>query len=203
MTGKVGNGVVIRGNSVWRSGNRGYQVHNTQGVLVEDNVAYDTTMSSYYIERSGPHTIDWTNPDEAPNNNWLVHNLGVQVSSAPNKGSARQNDVSVFWFDQMDQVVLGNVGTGAGASAGSGPIPQGGEFPSGGPGLWLDNRSELTGVIRPPLFLKNELHSNAHSGFGIWQVKSDPFDLPTSSSGGMGRKTSAGGITELLIACIR
>ena len=99
MTASAGIGVIIRGNSVWRSGNRGYQVHGTQGVLVEDNVAFDTVMTPYYLERSPE--AGKQDPIQAPWDNWLVHNLGVQATMAPEAsllpapGTPQQNDPAI------------------------------------------------------------------------------------------------------------
>ncbi|MFQ6026492.1 MAG: G8 domain-containing protein [Dehalococcoidia bacterium] len=194
MTGAAGREVVVRGNSIWRSGNRGYQVHNTQGVLVEDNVAFDTVMSPYYVERTGHpgERISKTDREKTPYANWLVHNLGVQATKAPQTGQAQQNDDAIFWIDQLDQVMLGNVGVGAGANAGFGDLPQGAESPdSEFAGIWMDERSGGTGRIQAPLFYKNEMRSNANHGIAFWPQGVDPFefaDLTVSRNGKDGIK---------------
>jgi len=180
----AGNGAVVRGNSIWRSGNRGYQPHTSQGILFEDNVAFDTIMSPYYVERTGSINSSTDkarrdDPLDTPNNIWFVHNLGVQAAKAPSKGSADQNDDTIFWFDQLDQIMLGNVGVGAGMKGGTGDIPQGSEREDDlFSGIWFDERTAGTGKIRPPLFLKNEIHSSGSDGLGLWQQADAPaFDL--------------------------
>ena len=183
MTAEAGIGVIIRGNSVWRSGNRGYQVHGTQGVLVEDNLAFDTVMTPYYFERSPE--AEKQDPLQAPWDNWLVHNLGVQATTAPNSallpapGRPQQNDPAIFWFDGIDQVFLGNVAVGGGANGGSG-VPEGGDFPGDQEfqhaGVWIDSKADGTGGLRAPIILMNEAHSNSHDGLGLWQ-KSNEFPV--------------------------
>ncbi|MFQ6028451.1 MAG: Ig-like domain-containing protein, partial [Dehalococcoidia bacterium] len=180
MTGTAGNGVEIRGNSIWRSGNRGYQVHNTQGVVVEDNVAFDTIMSPYYIERTGlpGETIPKDDATKSPHGNYVIHNLGVQATKGTDKGQGQQNDDAIFWLDQLDQVVLGNVGVAAGANGGTGGIPQGSETPRPEhSGMWIGEQAGSTGEIRTPVILKNELHSAASDGLGMWITKGPGLDF--------------------------
>ncbi|MFQ6027451.1 MAG: G8 domain-containing protein, partial [Dehalococcoidia bacterium] len=191
MTHSSGEGVVLRGNSVWRSGNRGYQIHNTNGVLIEDNVSFDTVMSPFYIERTGHpgETISKTDPEKTPYNNWFVRNLGVQASKAPGKGQAQQNDDSIYWIDNLDNLFFGNVGVGAGANGGTGAFVKDAqrdftEFT--GTGMWFDDRSAGTGRLQRPYFFKNEMHSNGIDGIAFWPQGVDPFefiDFATSRNG--------------------
>ncbi|MFQ6027919.1 MAG: G8 domain-containing protein, partial [Dehalococcoidia bacterium] len=171
MTGATGSEIVFRGNSIWRSGNRGYQVHNTQGVVVEDNVAFDTIMSPYYIERTGHpgETISKVDPEKTPYDNWFVHNLGVQVTQAPSPDQAQQNDDTIFWIDNLDNFLFGNVGVGAGANGGSGAIAAGAEEVfSPFAAMWMDERSGGTGHLQRPYFFMNEMRSNATDGIAFW-----------------------------------
>jgi hypothetical protein len=184
--GFAGNGAVIRGNSIWRSGNRGYQPHNSQGILFEDNVAFDTVMSPFYVERaggSGSTVINRLIAEEAPNDIWFVHNLGVQSTPAPTVGTAQQNDAAIFWLENLDQVMLGNVAVGAGAYSGAaGEVPIGGIPPTGGGddgmGFFPSIRSDQTGGIRPPTYRKNEFHSNGLMGMRFWNRNGvQPYDF--------------------------
>ena len=174
QVGIAGKDMVVRGNSIWRSGNRGYQLHDVQGSLWEDNVSFDTTQSPLYVERTpGGSAVG------PPSDNSLVHNLAVQSSAgtsfAPAPGTPEQNDATILWFDTLDQIVLGNVLVGGGSNVGRG-APQGSGTPepdSNGGGLWVPTSTDGTGKIRAPVFFKNEMHSNAGPGFAFWQVGSD------------------------------
>jgi hypothetical protein len=179
--GFAGDGTVIRGNSIWRSGNRGYQPHDGRGILFEDNVAFDTVMSPFYVERT--NGVDRTDPKIAPHDIWFVHNLGVQSTPAPTTGTAQQNDAAIFWFENLEQVMLGNVAVGAGAYSGSsGEVPVGGLPPAGGGdeamGFFPSIRSDQTGLLRPPTYRKNEFHSNGLNGMRFWNRNGiQPYDF--------------------------
>ena len=176
MIGTAANGMIIRGNSIWRSGNRGFQAHNSQGALFEDNVAFDTTMSSYYVERI-PTSTPKDDPTLAPNDIAFIHNLGVMSSLAPSNslapapGTPDQNDDTLFWFDQLDVTFLGNVGVASGAGGGAPGGSKGGPLMNSltQSGIYISENSDNTGVIQTPVFVKNEFHSNSAHGWRFWQ----------------------------------
>ncbi len=154
-------GMVVRGNAIWLSGFRWIVTHETYDVLVEDNVGFDSVSSGFYVERS-PET---ERSEDGPIGNVLVHNLGVRLHK-PDTEVGR--DEGIFWLDQLDQVLLGNVGTGAGIeSTGVGDRAA----------AFRTEREDGTGNIRPMVFVKNEGHSNYAAGIRTWSNNIPDIDM--------------------------
>ena len=162
-------GKVIRGNSFWYSGNRAVTLHETIGVLLEDNVSFNSAGSSFFVETTPAPPGSPNNAERglvaAPQDNAIIHNLGVEAMTG-NPGIEQ----AIFWFDQfLYNSVLGNVAVGANKNA----------FTFRDGAFQMD---EVQGMVVPGrlatvLFLKNEAHSNAHNGVLSWQGNIDSFDM--------------------------
>ena len=167
LMGEGSRGMVIRGNSAWMSGNRWYTVHDSNGVLVEGNVGYDTVSSGYLIEQTDGCD---TGCPSGPHDNHFVHNMGTVAWSGDQDGAA--DGGAILWIDQLDQIILGNVVSGAGRhhpSLTSMPTRDGAfETPSAG---------NNTGTSPLLTFLANEAHSNRYKGMRTWNNAVPAFDI--------------------------
>ena len=71
-------------------------MHGTNGVLIEDNVAFDTFGHCYMTEDGVEHS------------NRFIRNLGAHIKdatklvSAASKRKETDNDASVFWMTNME-----------------------------------------------------------------------------------------------------
>src|SRR3989344_4579913 len=160
-------GSIIRGNSVWYSGSRAYVIHDSDGILVEDNVAFNTVASPYFMELTCPQnaiTPRCVNTPP-PQDNVLVHNLGVMSMpvSAFNSLGGAPSDEAIFWLDQrIYQTLIGNVAVGAHATSGPETLRNG--------GFQADEGSDVEVSGKPDYFILygNEAHSNRAAGFLTW-----------------------------------
>ncbi len=127
----------VRNCSLHHSSNRGFVIHGTQGIELEDNVAYDTIGHTYYLE------------DGSEVDNDLIHNLGLVTRAATFQVGSEDTDIvkpSTFWISNNDNVIDSN------AAAGSD------EF-----GFWM---GEPNLSPTPTKFFKhNVAHSNFDTGF--------------------------------------
>ncbi|OHA72362.1 MAG: hypothetical protein A3E07_02030 [Candidatus Wildermuthbacteria bacterium RIFCSPHIGHO2_12_FULL_45_9] len=171
VMGDTSRGMIVRGNSVWQSGNRAYVMHESNGVLIDDNISYNTVSSPYFIELTiAPDATPSCDSQDmyvqfAPHDNVFSHNLGAVTVAVDtwNSLAGAPSDAGIFWADQKTgQAYIGNVAVGAqarnaaetGRSAGfqfdelcDAPTPSG--------------TSDL--ILRA-----NEAHSNKENGFLTW-----------------------------------
>ena len=167
--GNIGN--VFRGNAVWMSGFRWYTVHDTDGVLVEDNVGFDGVASGFFLEKTH-HSIGGpcgTCP-EGPTANRFLHNLGAK--SEVIKSSEHKEQGAIFWMEHLDQSYIGNVASGAGLRGGLKVVQR-----NSTAGFMLMSLANGSGQERPLFFIKNESHSNFGGGLRSWNNMVPPFDF--------------------------
>ncbi len=133
-------GKIIRCNVVWDSENRWIVIHDSLGVLVEDNVAYRGIDTGYWLESDdmGPKSV----------NNLFIHNLGVKLGS--HDSSVKR--MSVFYADR-DNHFIDNVAVSATGSTDTSGFH------------WPEKGNDNTGHV----FIENEAHSNSKHGLFGWQ----------------------------------
>jgi hypothetical protein len=157
MMEESSQGMVVRGNAGWQTGFRCLNLHITHGVLVEDNVCYDSSSTAYFVE----HAEEGQALD-----NLFVHNIAI--STRPKHFNDR-SDTSVhgeylgyasFWpgSGTVNEVFLGNVAVGGEPTKSS----SGFQFPSTG------NGAKDVGTI-PFTFVGNEVHGVGDHGIASWQ----------------------------------
>lgn len=149
-------GTYVKGCAIRRSFNRAIAVHDTNNVLLQDNVAYDVIGHAYYLEDGGE--ID----------NDLLHNLGLVTKIPPlPSGVATWGDpwpttiggtgtdffavsdeqVSTFWIPNSDNTFHDNAAAGSEVH-----------------GIWYDLPHAQV-EITPVRFERNVAHSNGENGF--------------------------------------
>jgi hypothetical protein len=150
-------GMVVRGTSGWQNGFRCVNLHISHGVLVEDNVCYNSSSTAYFVEQD----------DQGVNRDHVfVHNLAIDT--LPKHFEDRNNSavhgeygrVSSFWpgAGTANEVHLGNVVAG-----GVGSVDASGfHFPEEG------NTLDRGGTL-PFTFVANEVHSLENHGIFSWQ----------------------------------
>jgi hypothetical protein len=177
VMGDTSRGMVVRGNSVWYSGNRAYVAHESSGILFEDNVSFDTVSSPYFVELTLTTATNRNDcsplVQQVPQDNAFIHNIGVE--SAPvdewNNLNGAPADAFIFWFDQqLYQTVLGNVAVGADVTSGTKTARTA--------GFQLDEVCSRQVAGKPDylVFRKNEGHSNRESGLLFWCGLCKPRD---------------------------
>jgi len=98
-------GSVVKKNVVRQSNQRCYVIHGTNGVLIEDNVAFDNFGHCYMTEDGVEHS------------NRFIGNLGSYIKDASRLLGPRKetdDDASIFWMTNMENEFEGNVASGAG-----------------------------------------------------------------------------------------
>jgi len=152
-------GMIIRGISGWYNGFRCVNIHITHGVLVEDNVCFNSQSTAFFVEQDDSLGFN--------EDNVFVHNLAIGTRakhfddrnnrSVP--GEARR--VASFWpgAKTVHEAFLGNVAAGGGDGI---QVSTGFHFPESG------NSPGSQGTI-PSTFVANEVHSNADDGIFTWQ----------------------------------
>ena len=163
---ETSQGMIVRGNAMWQTGFRCVNLHVTHGVLIEDNVCYDSSSTAFFVERE----------DELGYNqdNVFVHNIAIDTKS---KHYDDRNDPSIkgeFWSvasfwpaaKTNHEAYMGNVAAGVHGtdSAGGFVFPQSGNSP------------KSAGTI-PFTFLNNEVHSAVNHGIFSWQNSVPSRDL--------------------------
>jgi hypothetical protein len=154
-------GMVLRGTSGWYNGFRCANLHSTEQVLVEDNVCFSSSSTSFFVEvdEMTGHNLD----------NVFVHNIAIgmlpkDIDDRDNqavKGEARRAAVDYWPGLAANEAFLGNVAVG-----------------DGGPGDWESlgyhfqeiNQEQLgVGGVIPWTMVSNEVHSKTNFGINSWQ----------------------------------
>lgn len=158
-------GMIARGNAMWNTGFRCLNLHISDGVLVEDNVCYDSSSTAFFTEQDEivgiPGYARGYNED-----NVFVHNIVIDTKS---KHFLDRLDRTIFgedlraaafWVGAQTQheAYLGNVVAGV---AGIG-YESGFHFPEHG------NAIASAGTI-PFTFVSNEVHGSHSHGIFAWQ----------------------------------
>jgi cell surface hyaluronidase len=143
------SGSFVEASSIVHSANRCLTIHGTNGVVVKDNVAYDTIGHCYFLE------------DGVEMGNVLEDNLGMLTRAAAQAAILESDKLpATFWISNPGNVLRGNVAAG---SEGNGfwynlsPHPTG---PSATAAMW---------PRRTPLgeFSGNVAHTNGMNGLFV------------------------------------
>lgn len=126
---KVSKNVIINSNQ------RCVFIHNTDGVTIDDNVAFDTAGHCYATETGNER------------NNVFTHNLGAYTgkltrsngqSDSPGKGGT-----ATFWIRNMENTFIGNVAAGCRDT-----------------GFWLEMKDKHGNQLNEGSFKDNSAHSS-------------------------------------------
>lgn len=149
-------GTYVKGCAIRRSFNRAIAIHDSNNVLLQDNVAYDVIGHAYYLEDGGE--ID----------NDLLHNLGLVTKVPPLPSGvatwgdpwptaiggtgtdffvASDKEVSTFWIPNTDNTFHDNAAAGSEVH-----------------GIWYDLPDGVV-EVEPVRFERNVAHSNGENGF--------------------------------------
>lgn len=144
-------GDYIQNSSIDHSFNRCLTIHGTNGLLVRDNVAYDTFGHCYFME------------DGIETNNVLENNLGLVTRKAPDGMNLLPSDVrpATFWITNPNNILRGNVAAGSQAQGFWFALP---EHPTG---LSRSNTNVWPRQTPLGLFSGNVAHSNEESGLFV------------------------------------
>ena len=97
---KIGKQFFIKDSSIHHSFQRCIVVHDTNGLLVKNNVCFDSFGHQYFLE-DGPE-----------NGNQFIGNLGIRarpvVSGDPQQLIPSDHDVSIFWITNPNNTYIGN-----------------------------------------------------------------------------------------------
>ncbi|CAB9513184.1 G8 domain-containing protein DDB [Seminavis robusta] len=145
MCGTTSNSVVKR-NIVYESNQRGYVLHCSDNVLVEENIAFKVPGHCYFLEAGTETGANFT------------RNLGIGVTNMPAGGvaqlsaqSGRQESddaTSVFWISNPNNYFVGNVAAGSERH-----------------GYWFETRTWANRKASVGAFVDNEAHSCRHFAF--------------------------------------
>lgn len=99
MMGDAGVGSSIKQNSITNSSNRCLTIHATNGVIVEDNVAFNTKGHCYFLE------------DGVEQDNQFIHNLGAYTRA----GATIETDEkpATFWITNPQNSYTDNSAAGS------------------------------------------------------------------------------------------
>lgn len=93
--GDASKGMIVQGASIWNSTNRWITIHSSNGIMLRDNVGYNSTGHGYFLEAG----------DEMSN---VIHNnIGILVNPGnliPSDGTA-----SVFWLENVRNKLTNNI----------------------------------------------------------------------------------------------
>jgi cell migration-inducing and hyaluronan-binding protein len=150
-------GSFVTASSIEHSNNRCLTIHGTSGVVVRDDVAFDTIGHCYFLE------------DGVETGNLLEGNLGLLTRGAPPASAILESDAqpATFWIANPDNIVRGNAAAG---SEGTGfwyslaPHPTG---PSANPAIW-PRRTDLAE------FSANAAHANEMNGLFVDILRNPP-----------------------------
>jgi hypothetical protein len=172
---QTSRGMVVRGNGIWETGFRCLNLHITHGVLVEDNVCYDSSSTAYFVEEDERQANVPEGYKRGYNqDNVFVHNIAI--ATKPKHFDDRNDDaiagemrrLGSYWpgSETQHEAYLGNVAVGGSEYEYSGGFT----FPEDG------NDIKSQGQI-PFTFVHNEVHSTANHGIFSWQNVSIPRDM--------------------------
>jgi len=140
---------VVRKNVVRHSNQRGFVIHGTNNVTVEENVAFDVFGHCYFLE------------DRIEEDNTFTRNLGIDIKNMPidkllsEKSHRTETDdlASTFWISNPNNFFYGNIAAGGESH-----------------GYWFE-----TGPSSGPLseanlgaFVDNEVHSSSKQAFTVY-----------------------------------
>lgn len=156
MGNQVGRGMYLRRNAIHHNFQRSVAIHDCDGILVQENVAYHTFGHMYFLE-DGPEQF----------NTW-DRNLGI-YPQAVGKADARQlipsdSDPSVFWITNANNTFTHNVAVG-GRFGYWFIMP---DFPTGGSEAKYAGSTHVRPRMVPLLtFRDNIAHGSSDSGLFI------------------------------------
>ncbi|MBI4399835.1 hypothetical protein HY570_03720, partial [Candidatus Micrarchaeota archaeon] len=87
-------GNYVRGNAIWNSGNRCITVHDTDNLVVEGNVAFNTSGHCFFLETG------------IEQGNRFINNLGALVFES--NATLSDSRASVFWITNPRNVFINN-----------------------------------------------------------------------------------------------
>jgi len=146
-----GRGFYVRDSSIRQSFQRCVAIHDSNGILVENNVAFDVYGHCYFLEDGGERA------------NTFDHNLGIKVKSVDSEGGLRlipsDTQSSVFWITNPNNTFTNNAAVGAvfgyWFSMGESPV-----------GMSTDRYSKTDPYVKPRMTPLGKFDSNvAHSCF--------------------------------------
>ncbi len=139
-------GTFVIGASIWNSGNRCITVHSTNGIAMENNVAYNSTGHCYFLETGSESGAFYRN------------NFVSYVKQGPIL-SSDCSSAAGFWMQSTNHTYVNNVASAAGVGFGLGP----GKF--NGPITFTSNEAHSN-------VIKQENYCNGTSrNTGIWIYK--------------------------------
>jgi len=143
-------GAVIEQNSIHHCFSRCVTIHGSHGVLIQDNVGYDTFGHCFFTEDGGEKDTTFNG------------NLGLSTR----KGVVTPSDVepSTFWITSPLTTFTNNAAAGSDNSHGSGIwylFPDEPVGPSAGLGLFRHREAKMTPILP---FENNSAHSNGKIG---------------------------------------
>lgn len=164
---ETSQGMIVRGNAIWETGFRCVNLHISHGVLLEDNVCYDSSSTAFFVEEDEQKENEPQGYQRGYNqDNVFVHNIAIATN--PKHPEDRNNQaiagearrMGAFWpgSETQHEVYLGNIAVG-GMEYTDGA---GFSFPEEG------NAIASQGQI-PFTFVHNEVHSSASHGIFSWQ----------------------------------
>jgi cell migration-inducing and hyaluronan-binding protein len=118
------HGTVVIGNSIWRSYSRCVTIHAADGILVQDNVGYDTLGHCYFLEDGNEQLNNLTHnlglvtkpgiilPSDRDAYMCTNHLTGVWPGHVPDPDIECMG-VSTFWIDHPNNYIEGNVAAGS------------------------------------------------------------------------------------------
>lgn len=146
MMGDAGEGSYIKKVSITNSSNRCITVHATDGVLIQDNVAYHTKGHCYFLE------------DGVEQDNRFIHNLGMDTSA----GATIESDTepATFWITNPQNTYRRNSAAGSEAFGYW-------FFLLDGPTGLSEAEEVIPRTLRLQTFNNNTTHSNGDNGLTI------------------------------------
>lgn len=153
LMGDDARGSFVKNSTIHRSFNRCMTIHGSNGVLLQNNVAYDAAGHCFFLE------------DGAEVDNVLEGNLGLGIYRPEEEDALLESDMrflgpAVYWITNPDNIVRNNVAAG---SQGSGfwiALPEHPTGPSFNDAIWPQHTplSEFAG---------NVAHSNGSDGLHV------------------------------------
>jgi len=130
---------LVSKNVITRSNQRCVFIHDTDGVTIDDNVAFDTTGHCYATE-TGSERL-----------NVFTRNLGAFTQKMTRSNGQSDSEgfelgqTATFWIRNMENTFVGNVAAGCDGS-----------------GYWLEMKDKYTNQLSEESFRDNVAHSNHH-----------------------------------------
>ena len=153
LAGDSARGSYLQDSSIHASFNRCVTIHGSNGVVLKNNVAYDTVGHCYFLEDG--NEVD----------NVLEGNLGLGARRPEANKALLPSDrdfagPAVFWVTNPDNVLRRNVAAGSQGSGFWYALPEHPTGPSATDQIW-PRRTPLGG------FIGNVAHSNLHTGLMV------------------------------------